>query len=241
MRISVVIPVKDDAEELRECLARLRAQTLQPHEIVVVDNGSTDDTVTVAREAGARVVAEPVPGIPSAAARGYDEATGDVIARLDADSRPDADWLERVRITLEQRREAIAVTGRGRFHDLGPVASGLAQLFYMRAYFVLCGGGLARRPVFGSNFAMRTDVWRRVSPEVHRHDDVHDDLDLSFHFSPAEVVVYDPDLVVAISGRPFRDPRAMLKRVRRAWTTFAVHGWRETPMFRWRRRLLGRA
>jgi cellulose synthase/poly-beta-1,6-N-acetylglucosamine synthase-like glycosyltransferase len=181
-----------------------------------------------------------VPGIPSAAARGYDEARGDVIARLDADSRPDPDWLRRIRRTLERRPDAIAVTGRGRFHDLGPVASALAQLFYMQAYFALCGGGLAGRPVFGSNFAMRADVWRRVSGEVHRDVDVHDDLDLSFHFEPGEAVVYDRELVVDISGRPFRDPRSMLTRVRRAWTTFAVHGWGESPVPRWRRRLLAR-
>lgn len=40
--LSVVIPVKDDAAELRRCLRALARQTLPPDEIIVVDNASTD-------------------------------------------------------------------------------------------------------------------------------------------------------------------------------------------------------
>ena len=78
--VSVVIPVKDDAEVLRRCLAALAAQTVPANEVVVVDNGSTDESAEVARSAGARVVAETEPGIPAASARGFDEAGCDVVA-----------------------------------------------------------------------------------------------------------------------------------------------------------------
>ena len=83
MRVTVVIPVLDDAAELAGCLAALAAQTRSPDEIVVVDNGCRDHSAALAREAGARVVDEPRLGIPAAAATGYDAATGEVIARLD--------------------------------------------------------------------------------------------------------------------------------------------------------------
>ena len=72
--VSVVIPVRDDAEMLARCLAALAAQTRPADEIVVVDNGSSDDSASVARSAGARVVAEATPGIPQAASTGYDAA-----------------------------------------------------------------------------------------------------------------------------------------------------------------------
>jgi glycosyltransferase involved in cell wall biosynthesis len=62
--LSVVIPVHDDAVELRECLRLLAAGTVLADEIVIVDNASTDDLAGVAREFGARVVTEPVLGIP---------------------------------------------------------------------------------------------------------------------------------------------------------------------------------
>jgi glycosyltransferase involved in cell wall biosynthesis len=72
--VSVVIPVRDDAGHLRACLRALAGQTVAPDEIVVVDNASSDDTAEVARAAGARVVREPVVGIPAAACTGYDAA-----------------------------------------------------------------------------------------------------------------------------------------------------------------------
>src|SRR5690606_38180984 len=95
-RISVVIPARDDARHLDRCLRALATQTHPPWEVVVVDNASTDDTAAVARAHGARVVAEPRVGIPAAAATGYDAASGEVIARLDADSVPPPDWVARV-------------------------------------------------------------------------------------------------------------------------------------------------
>ncbi|WP_431220768.1 glycosyltransferase [Leifsonia xyli] len=91
--VSVVIPVLDDSAMLARCLADLAAQLRPADEIVVVDNGSADDTVAVARAAGVRVIEQRLRGIWPAAAAGYDAATGDIIARLDADSRPPADWL----------------------------------------------------------------------------------------------------------------------------------------------------
>ncbi|RIJ54999.1 glycosyltransferase, partial [Clavibacter lycopersici] len=66
--VSVVIPVRDDAGHLRACLQALAGQTVAPDEVVVVDNASRDDSAEVARLAGARVVHEPVVGIPAAAA-----------------------------------------------------------------------------------------------------------------------------------------------------------------------------
>ena len=104
IRLSVVVPVLDDAAHLEECLRALARQTLAPYEVVVVDNGSSDDSVAVAQRHGARVVHEALRGIPSAAARGYDAATGDVIVRCDADTRAPVDWLERV-----HRAAAVAI------------------------------------------------------------------------------------------------------------------------------------
>lgn len=238
MRISVVVPVLDDAHELAGCLDALRMQTRPPDEVVVVDNGCTDTSPTVALEGGARVVTEPVRGIPSAAATGYDAATGDVIARLDADSRPRTDWLERIEAAFARDPELVALTGPGQFIGLSGWRAVVARALYMDAYFLSVGAAMAHPPLFGSNLALRRSAWERVRESVDRTDpELHDDIDLSFQFGAADRLVVDKSLTVGISSRPFDDPAAMRRRFSRAFRTI-FRNWRTSPPSqRWRERV----
>ncbi|MET0976253.1 MAG: glycosyltransferase family 2 protein [Leifsonia sp.] len=236
--LSVVIPALDDAEMLERCLAALNDQLLSATEIIVVDNGSTDATADVARAAGARVVFEPVRGIWPAAATGYDAATGDIIARLDADSVPPPDWLAHIEAEFVTSPDVDAVTGPGEFYDGNPLVAAAGQVLYIGGYFWSMSIWLGHPPLFGSNFAMRREVWMRVRSDVHRtRADVHDDLDISFHLPPDTVVVYDETLRVGISARPFATWPGLRRRLRAAFLTLGVHS-DETP---WRRRALRRA
>ncbi len=88
MRLSVVIPCLNEAETIGECVTRaldvLRSQDYDG-EVVVVDNGSTDGSGDLARQAGARVVDEPRRGYGSAYLAGLAVARGDYIVMVDAD------------------------------------------------------------------------------------------------------------------------------------------------------------
>ncbi|GIG36956.1 glycosyltransferase family A protein [Cellulomonas pakistanensis] len=236
LRISVVVPARDEEERLPRCLASLAAQTRLPDEVVVVDNASGDSTARIAAAAGARVLHEPELGIWPAAAAGYDAATGDVIARVDADTVLPPGWLARVEALLADDPGAAAVTGPGRFR-LGPVGTWLAHVLYMRPYFALAGLALGGPPVFGSACAVRASAWRAARRDVHRDDDVHDDLDLSFHLPPGSVR-YDAGLAVSISARPLRSPGGMVRRLARGWRSVVLH-WPEQAPWRARGRLPG--
>lgn len=238
MRISLVIPVRDDAVALRECLETVAAQTRRPDELIVVDNASSDATAQTAIDYGALVVFEPRVGIWPAAARGYDAATGSVIARCDADSRLPCDWLERIESHMRQDPDVVAVTGPGVFYGLGPIARALASVLYVRAYFWSVHAALASRALFGSNLALRASTWQRVRSRVHRDDaEVHDDMDLSFALDVCDRVVHDPGLRVGISPRPLRGRRQFVRRLRRAGRTLAVNWPEQSPWKRWGRRI----
>jgi glycosyltransferase involved in cell wall biosynthesis len=232
-RISVVIPVLDDAGMLAICLAALADQTRPADEIIVVDNGSADDSVDVAARAGARVITESVRGIWPAAATGFDAATGDVIARLDADSVPSRTWLEQIEATFDTDPEITVVTGTGDFYGATPFARFFGRVIFLGAYFSLMKVWLGHTTIYGSNFAIRRAAWSRVRLLVHRDlREIHDDFDLAFHLQPDMVVRYDRTLRVAVSARPVETFAGLKRRVVWGLKTLTVHFPEFTP-WRW--------
>ena len=235
--ISVVIPVFNDAEMLRVCLAALAAQTRAADEVIVVDNGSSDSSARVATECGARVVFEPLRGIFPATAAGFDAATGDIVARLDADSRPEPDWLERIESLLSTQNGLTAVTGPGEFYDANAALRWIGRVIYIGGYFWAIGILLGHPPLFGSNFAMPMAMWLRVRGTVNsRMREVHDDLDLSYHLQPDMDVVYDVSLRVKISPRPFDSFATIGRRLAWAYSTLSLDFRQLSPLVRRRRR-----
>lgn len=223
-RVAVVIPCRDDAPYLDACLRALAVQTRPPDEVIVVDNGSTDGSADIARAHGAHVVTESLVGIWPAAARGYDEARGfDLIARLDADSRPHSDWISRIVQAFVADPHLGVLTGGAEFYGSTPL------VHYLGAHWYIGGGTYWVRQwlgiplVFGSNFAMRSSVWDRIRDQVDRTNaKIHDDLDLTIRLRPSDGVRYDPELRMPVSSRPFARPSALLRRVWRVIPTFAA-------------------
>ncbi|EMY32647.1 family 2 glycosyl transferase [Arthrobacter crystallopoietes BAB-32] len=236
--VSVVIPCLDDAGPLEACLDSLVGQLDPPFEVIVVDNGCTDDSAEVARRFGARIVHEPVRGIPAAAAAGYDTATGDVIARCDADSVLPPDWTRRLAAAFALEPDLDALTGHGTFYALPrPAAVVLSQL-YLGAYRLAAGAALGHRPLFGSNMALRRSCWLEIRDQVHRSDpELHDDLCLSFHIGPLRRVRFDRALDVGISPRAIASWPNLVRRFRRALHTLSVHWAQQPPAQRWQSRL----
>jgi cellulose synthase/poly-beta-1,6-N-acetylglucosamine synthase-like glycosyltransferase len=233
--VAVVIPVRDDAPALEACLRRLDRQTHRLDEVVVVDNGSRDDSADVARRHGARVVTEPEPGIPRAAAAGYDATDCDLIVRCDADTRPGRRWVERLVRRLERQPRLDAVSGVGWFYDAPPGARHVAALLYLGGYYLLSHLALGHSAVWGSNMAMRREAWLAAASRVHREADVHDDMDLSFVLGPQSRIRLVP-VGVGVSARSLSDTDQWRRRLRRARHTLQVNWGVSPPWLRWRDR-----
>lgn len=232
---SVVVPVRDDDRALRRCLAALARQTTPADEVIVVDNGSSDESASVARQHDVVLLHEHRIGIAAAAAHGYDAARGDLILRVDADSVPPPDWIERVVDRFAREPGLDALSGPGEFTA---VPEGLRQAttgWYWRFYFERLRRRVGAGPLFGSNLAVRSAAWRRVSDSVHRDDaGVHDDLDLSIHLVEAGCrLALDPGLRMPVSARPLLHPFGMLRRAQRAAHTLALHADPPRSTLRW--------
>ena len=116
--ISVIIPAYNAERFLPRCIASVRAQTLTPHEIIVVDDSSTDNTAALAKQLGAHVITRPNGGVAAARNTGIRNASGDWIALLDADDLWAPEKLER---QAECIRPGIVLvyTGMRTFDDQG--------------------------------------------------------------------------------------------------------------------------
>lgn len=231
--ISVVIPVRNDAAMLTTALEALAGQNRAPDEIVVVDNGSSDASAMIAERAGARVIAEPQRGIPFASATGYDNARGDIIARIDADTIVPRGWLGQIERTFKNDPGIDLLTGTATFYGGSELAHLLGRAWYIGGMYFAVTPYLGHPPVFGSNFAMRRDVWAELGGEVHREPGIHDDLDLSLHVKPWMRVEYDSSLIVKISARPFDTFEGLTRRLSWVMPTLRNHWPEDAP---WRRR-----
>lgn len=128
MSLSIVLPAKNEAAALADLLPRLKAA--QPGaEIIVVDDGSTDDTATLCANHGVRVLSSPYSmGNGAAIKRGARAATGDVIVFMDADGQHDPALIARLLHRLDEGYDmavgARDADGQANFHR------GAANTFY---------------------------------------------------------------------------------------------------------------
>jgi glycosyltransferase involved in cell wall biosynthesis len=104
--VSVVIPAYNAALYIAETLASVHRQSLGVDEIIVVDDGSTDDTVAIARLNGAHVIEQKNQGVSVARNHGMHYAHNEWIAFLDADDVWESDKLERQWSALEAMPQA---------------------------------------------------------------------------------------------------------------------------------------
>src|SRR5690349_14615298 len=90
--ISIVLPCLNEEEAIGACLDTINAVIASQHlsaEVLVVDNASTDRSAEIARQHGARVVYQPIPGYGHAYLKGFAEARGKYMVMADADNTYD--------------------------------------------------------------------------------------------------------------------------------------------------------
>lgn len=115
-RFSIVIPAYNEANYLASTLSSLALQDYQGnYEVIVVDNNSTDETSSIAKAYGAKVVFEPVLGVCQARQTGTEHSRGEIIVSTDADTTFPKSWLSTIDQAFMRNPSCVAVAGRCTF------------------------------------------------------------------------------------------------------------------------------
>jgi len=200
-KISIIIPVYNEADSLEDCLDAIDCLERKPYEVIVVDNNSTDNTKEVAlRHDSVKVVQEKRQGVVYARAKGFDVASGELVARIDADTIVPSKWLDKINQLFNEDRELAAVSGSADYYDfIFPEFANFLDRF-ARRYLEL---GLKDWTfLHGSNMAIKKSAWKSVRESVCVSCGIHEDLDLGIHLQKmGQKVVYNPTMVAGISTR----------------------------------------
>ncbi len=155
-KVSVIVPVRNRAILLRECLSRLSQQSYPSshREIIVVDNGSTDDLDAVrGMFPSIRWYKESGESSYAARNRGLREATGDIIAFTDADCQPSLEWIEKAVEALRSTGATI-VGGEIKYIDPTDRHLNVSELLEEKVF----GMGNHRRLIEERGFAVTANL-----------------------------------------------------------------------------------
>jgi len=228
VRVSIVIPAYNEEFHLRSCLQAIAEQTVQPYEVIVVDNNSTDRTAEVAAAYSfVKVVRESAQGRVYARNAGFDAAQGDIIGRIDADIVLPANWVAHVQAFYSRPgSERHAWSGAGYFYNvrLPRLVSFAYGLLAFRLNKLLAG----HYTLWGSNMALTRRQWRAVQGTVCDRLDIHEDLDLAMHLHRlGYTITYDTGIKTYAELRRVHSERQDLWNYLQWWPrTLREHGHR---------------
>ena len=198
--ISIIIPAYNEEDYLPACLdAVMQHVAGQALEVIVVDNNSTDGTrAVVERYPQVKYVFEPVKGITRARQRGFLTATGDILAYLDADTRPPAGWIDQIFAQFSARRNLACLSGPYSFYDISAFRNAMSSGWFRAAWplYTLTGYMMV-----GGNFAIRRDVLDKMGGFDSSIEFYGEDVDIGKRAKKHGKVLFLHSFVMPTSGR----------------------------------------
>ena len=187
-RVSVVVCAYNAERTMDRCLASLAALNYPDYEVIVVNDGSRDGTLDIARDHGfCRIISQPNKGLSVARNVGAEAATGEIVAYTDSDCVADPDWLTYLVATMEASN--LAACGGPNFpppeDSLVPAAVAVAP---GGPTHVLISDEVAEH-IAGCNMAFRREALLRLGGFDPVYRAAGDDVDICWRFQDAGYVI----------------------------------------------------
>lgn len=198
VRISVVIPSFNEGKYIKNAMSGLERQSFRDFETIVVDKNSTDDTIKIVkRYRNVKIINEIRKGISIARNRGAQEARGEILVFLDADTRPSEKLLESYNKAF--KKKIIMATGPIMPLENTDIFIWLGYIF-VSVLMTYAGIVINDPAIIGSNFAVRKKEFLRARGFDEKMD-TYEDWDLSKRLARHGKAVYILEAVVYTSVR----------------------------------------
>ena len=225
MKISLVIPAYNEEKYLGSCLKSVAEHGALFHEVIVIDNASTDRTREIAASfANVRVVSEPEKGLTKARARGLSEAGGDIIAYIDADTHLPPGWTKKLLSTFDKNSAAVCVSGPYIYENVSwAMKTGVWIYWHVFAYATY---SLTGYMAVGGNFAAKKSALLEIGGFDTTISFYGEDTDIARRLHAVGKVIFKTDLYMYTSPRRFDGEgflRTALQYVRNFFS-IALHG-----------------
>jgi len=210
MRISFVIPAYNEEKYIAQCVESIFSCPREHvHEVIVVDNGSTDHTKEIVESlqkkygSPLRLIPEPQKGIMHARHTGFVAATGDYIASIDADCRPNPTWLAAIREEFQNHPEILVMSGPYAYYD---IPWHLAVIKFLKNLLLDAPLSLLSRQerskLMGGNFVAKRDPLLRIQQDVDRSIVFYgEDTELRKHLKKLGPIKYSRRCAIPSSAR----------------------------------------
>ncbi len=218
MKLSFVIPAHNEENYIGNCVASIQKElerSSKDAEIIVINNASTDRTAEVAKKyKNVRVVNEPAKGLVNARQKGLKEASGDLLAYLDADCVLNAGWIDIV-FAQFKNPSIVAISGPRRYYDMPAFKKFLADYGWWFAPVIY---RLVGYMLLGGNFVARRETLEKMGGFDTSIKFYGEDTDIARRLSEFGKVVFRMDFFVYSSGR-----RLMKEGVLKTYWVYAIN------------------
>ncbi len=211
IEISVIIPAYNEEKYIKECIESAKRQnTNLNYEIIVVNNNSTDKTKNLAKKCNVKVIDEKRQGVGQARKTGTENAKGEIIIHIDADTHLYPDHIEKVANHFKKDKDLVCLGGQFLFYDANLVQRILRHFLYKPTLFlgkVSTKGGLGPT---GGNMAFRMDAYKKTkgfNPELN----FGEDADITLQLKKIGKVKVDLNLKCEVSVRRYKMDKKTLQ------------------------------
>lgn len=211
--LAVIIPAYNEEDKIKTVLESLLNQTIFPQQVIVVNNNSTDDTVTVAKSFATtfkrkkisfQVVSESIPGCGPARNKGTKCSAAKIFAFLDADCVADPNWIATIHRHF-LTNNSVAITGKVIMADAPFLVRMLTALNWYQFYFWLGRLFFGFQFLGAGNYTIKRSAFIKAGGFDDTISDINhlEDIEFAARLSKHGEVRYEKALLVHTSYRRY--------------------------------------